>query len=253
MAKISAVIITKNEQQNIERCIKSLHNVADEVLVIDNGSTDNTINIAKSLNARVIETTWQGYAATKNFGNQNAENEFILSIDADEALDDELKNQIINVKKDLRIDDAYSFNRLTNYCGKWIKHCGWYPDTKLRLWNKNAGKWEGLIHEEVKLQPYVKVVHLKGHLLHYSYYSSQQHYLQADKFTTLTAQNDFEKGKKGNFFQLIFAPIFKFIKSYFFQLGILDGKAGLQVCRISSLATYWKYKKLLQLSKNNGK
>jgi glycosyltransferase involved in cell wall biosynthesis len=247
MTQISAVIITKNEAKNIERCILSLQNVADEILVLDNGSTDKTIEIAKNLGARVEVTKWQGYSKTKNYGSLLASNNYILSIDADEALSDELKNHIISIKTSLRIDHAYKFNRLTNYCGKWIKHCGWYPDTKMRLWSKEAGKWQGEIHEEVKLEPFVKHFHLKGDLLHYSYYNIEEHFKQADKFTTLTAKDAFEKGKKASVLKLVFAPVVKFTKAYFFQLGFLDGTMGFQVCRVSALATFWKYKKLRQL------
>jgi len=250
MTQITAVIITKNEQQNIERCILSLQNVVDEILVLDNGSTDKTIEIAKNLGARVETTTWKGYSQTKNHGNQLAINNFILSIDADEALSKELQNGIISLKQDLRIDHAYQFNRLTNYCGKWIKHCGWYPDTKMRLWSKESGKWQGEVHEEVKLENYVKVFQVEGDLLHYSYYNIEEHYKQADKFTTLTAQDAFKKGKKASLIKLFFAPMVKFTKAYFLQLGFLDGLMGFQVCRVSALATYWKYKKLRQLHKS---
>ena len=250
MTQISAVIITKNEAKNIERCILSLQNVVDEILVLDNGSTDSTIEIAKNLGARVETTTWKGYSETKNYGNSLAVNNYILSIDADEALSEELRNQIIAIKQSLRIDHAFQFNRLTNYCGTWIKHCGWYPDTKLRIWSKEAGKWQGEIHEEIKLEPFVKVAHLKGDLLHYSYYNIEEHYKQADKFTTLTANDAFEKGKKASFLKLVFAPVVKFTKAYIFQFGFLDGPMGFQVCRVSAYATFLKYKKLRQLHKS---
>ena len=250
MTQISAVIITKNEAKNIERCILSLQNVVDEILVLDNGSTDSTIEIAKNLGARVENTTWKGYSETKDLGNNLAKNNYILSIDADEALSEELQNQIINIKQSLRIDHAYQFNRLTNYCGKWIKHCGWYPDTKLRIWSREAGKWQGEIHEEIKLEPFVKVAHLKGDLLHYSYYNIEEHYKQADKFTTLTAKDAFEKGKKASFLKLVLAPLVKFMKAYIFQFGFLDGPMGFQVCRVSAYATFLKYKKLRQLHKS---
>ena len=251
MPKISAVIIAKNEEKNIARCIRSLQNVADEFLVLDNGSTDKTVELAKDLNARVETTEWKGYSETKNHGNNLAQFDYILSIDADEALSMDLAKAITSIKDELNENAAYQFNRLTNYCGSWIRHCGWYPDTKLRLWHRQKGEWHGDIHEEIGLDKTVIQKHLNGDLLHYSYYTKADHFKQADKFTTLTAKDAFEKGKKASVLKLVFAPIVKFIKSYILQMGFLDGGAGFQVCRISAYATFMKYQKLRNLHKNS--
>ena len=251
MPKISAVIIAKNEEKNIARCIRSLQNVADEVLVLDNGSIDKTVDLAKDLNARVEITEWKGYSATKNHGNNLAQFDYILSIDADEALSMDLAKSITEIKESLNENTAYKFNRLTNYCGSWIRHCGWYPDTKLRLWHRQKVEWQGDIHEEIVLDKAVSQKHLNGNLLHYSYYTKTDHYKQAHKFTTLTAKEAFEKGKKASVLKLVFAPIVKFIKSYILQMGFLDGGAGFQVCRISAYATFMKYQKLRNLHKNS--
>ncbi len=247
MANISAVIITKNEERNIARCIESLKTIADEVLIVDSGSTDKTIEIAENLDAKVIRTEWQGYSATKNYGNEQAAFNYILSIDADEMVSNQLTKSIIAVKLNLTAGTSFSFNRLTNYCGSWIKHCGWYPDTKMRLWNREDGKWEGDIHEQIVFKSSVHIEKLKGDLFHYSYYTKTDHYAQADKFTTLTAKDAYLKGKRSNFIKMLISPLAKFVKAYFIQLGFLDGAAGFQVCRISAYATFQKHSKLKKL------
>lgn len=251
MTRISAVIITLNEERNIERCILSLQDIADEIIVIDSFSNDKTQEICKNHVVKFIQTKWLGYSETKNYGNNLATYDYILSIDADEALSEELKKEILLIKQSEKIEDAYFMKRLTNYCGSWIHHCGWYPDKKLRLWNKQKGKWEGNIHEEVKMQADAGISDLKSDLLHYSYYSIQQHINQANKFTDLTASEAFKNAKKSSLFKIIFNPIVKFIKDYFIKLGFLDGYHGFIICVISSFATFMKYIKLRELYKNN--
>lgn len=252
MTKISAVIITLNEERNIERCILSLQDIADEIIVIDSFSNDKTQEICKNFDVKFFQTKWLGYSDTKNYGNNIASYDYILSVDADEAISEDLKKEIFLIKKSDKIEDAYFMNRLTNYCGSWIHHCGWYPDKKLRLWNKQKGKWEGNIHEEVKMQADAGISDLKSDLLHYSYYSIQQHINQANKFTDLTAAEAFKNAKKSSLFKIIFNPIVKFIKDYFIKLGFLDGYHGFIICVISSFATFLKYIKLRELYKNNG-
>ena len=145
-------------------------------------------------------------------------------------------------------------NRLTNYAGKWIRHSGWYPDVKLRLFNRRKGAWTGLlIHEKFEMYEGSKVKHLKGDLLHYSFPSVEDHRKQADKFTTLGAQADFEKGKKAPFYKIWGGPVVKFVKDYVFNMGFLDGKAGLTICWISAGATHAKYRKLKELYKQQKK
>lgn len=251
MTRISAVIITLNEERNIERCILSLQNIADEIIVIDSFSIDKTQEICKNHDVNFIQTKWLGYSETKNYGNNLATYDYILSIDADEALSEELKKEILLIKQSEKIEDAYFMKRLTNYCGSWIHHCGWYPDKKLRLWNKQKGKWEGNIHEEVKMQADASIAELKSDLLHYSYYSIQQHINQANKFTDLTAAEAFKNAKKSSLFKIIFNPIVKFIKDYFIKLGFLDGYHGFVICTISAFATFLKYIKLRELHKNS--
>lgn len=247
MIQLSVVIITLNEEKNIGRCIDSVKEIADEILVIDSFSTDKTREICEKKGARFIENSWGGYIDQKNYANKKASFPYIFSIDADEALSDELKASILKVKKVWQYD-GYEMNRITNYCGKWIKHCGWYPDKKLRLFDKRKAKWTGhKIHEYVEMPKDATTSFLKGDLFHYSYYSISEHMNQANHFSDLAAEALFEKGKKVNSIKLFFSPISRFIRDYFLKLGILDGFYGFVICQISAHATYLKYVKLKQL------
>ena len=247
MVPVSAVIITFNEEKNIARCLQSLQGVADEILVIDSLSTDRTGDICLEMGARFISNEWPGYAGQKNFGNEKASHDLILSIDADEALSDELRNSILQAKNKPEAD-AWEMNRITNYCGSWIRHGSWYPDRKLRLFNRNKGQWGGgIIHEMVEMQEASHVQRLKGDLLHYSYHSISDHIKQANHFTDLTAETAFKAGKKAGLLKICFSPCYKFIRDYIFLGGFLDGFAGYTVCRISAQATFMKYVKLRQL------
>ena len=154
---LTAVIITKNEERNILRCLNSLLDVADEIVVVDSGSTDRTEEICNSFNVKFVQQEWLGYSEQKNFANNLASNDWILSIDADEELSEKLKNSISELKNQrLSDDEVFSMNRLTNYCGHWIRHCGWYPDRKIRIWNRTVGKWQGEIHETIEFSAEIK-------------------------------------------------------------------------------------------------
>jgi glycosyltransferase involved in cell wall biosynthesis len=252
MQKISVVIITKNEEKNIDRCLKSLQGVADEIIIIDSYSTDRTQDICKNYNVTFIQSEWKGYAATKNYGNSLCKFPFILSIDADEALSDQLRNEIAELKNEGKLsEDAYYLNRLTNYCGKWIRHCGWYPDSKLRMWNKEKGEWVGFIHEEVSMISGSSSGRLKNDLLHYSYYSINEHLNQMIRFTDLMALDNFNRGRKPAIHKIIVSPFVKFLKSYFIQAGFLDGYYGFIICILSSCATFLKYIKTQELFRQN--
>jgi glycosyltransferase involved in cell wall biosynthesis len=250
MTPISAVIITFNEEKNIRRCLESLQGIADEIVVVDSFSSDKTEEICKKFEVKFVSHKFDGHIEQKNWAISQAKFPHILSLDADEALDETLKKSILEVKNNWNFA-GYSMNRLTNYCGKWIYHCGWYPDKKLRLWDSRLGKWGGdNPHDKFELfDNKEKIQHLKGDILHYSYYSLEDHYKQVEYFTTILANAQHKKGKKSTFITLIFSPVLKFIKDYFFNLGFLDGKAGFTICRISAYATFTKYKKLRALTK----
>jgi glycosyltransferase involved in cell wall biosynthesis len=246
MNRISAVIITFNEANCIERCIQSLLNVADEIVVLDSYSTDSSRAIAEQLGAKVVLTKWMGYAATKNYANTLAKYDWILSIDADEVLSRELAHNLLEWKSQKK-NTFVSFNRLTNYCGTFIRHGGWYPDMKLRLFDRRVAEWKGHIHETVAYPNSIVVEHAKGDLLHYSYTSVEQHYQQARKFSFLAAEDLKNKNKKRSLFLAFWSACYKWIQGYLLQLGFLDGWAGWKIALISSKAVWWKYANLNQL------
>lgn len=248
MKKISATIITLNEEDKIRRCIESLNGIVDEIIVVDSLSTDATKSICEEFGIRFIEQKWLGYSEQKNLANRLATNDWILSIDADEALSEELKKSILKLKESETDDNiVFSFNRLNNYCGKWIHHSGFYPDKKIRIWNRNVGKWEGIVHEIIKFSIKTKEIHLKGDLLHYSYNKPEDFEKQVFKFAELRAQHYFDKGKKNAGLLKIVSPIYFFIQHYFIRLGFLDGKEGFQMCLVAAKATRHKYEMLQKL------
>ncbi len=249
MPKISVVIISFNEENNIGRCIDSVLQIADDIVVVDSFSKDKTRKIAENKGARVIEHVFEGHIQQKNWAITQAKYPHILSLDADEALDKQLTQSILEIKNNWT-KDGYSFNRLTNYCGKWIKHCGWYPDKKLRLWDSRKGAWGGVNpHDKYIMQEECSIQHIKGDLLHYSFYTISQHMEQVNKFTDISSKAAYEKGKRSNLFKILFNPYWKFLRDYFFKLGILDGYYGYVVCKVSAHAKFLKYAKLRDLSK----
>ena len=249
MIQLSVVIITLNEEKNIARCLDSVKDIADDIVIVDSNSTDNTEAICKSYGARIIQHPFDGYVNQKNYAVSEAKFDYILSLDADEVLSKELLQSIKKIKQQFDAD-GYTMNRMTNYASKWIRHSGWYPDVKLRLFDRRKGEWTGLIiHEKFELHNSEKIKHLNGDLLHYSFHSVEDHRKQSEKFTTLGAQADFEKGKKALFYKIWGGPIAKFIKDYFVNGGFLDGKEGFIICWISAGATHTKYMKLKNLYK----
>lgn len=250
--KISAVIITFNEEKNIARCLASLVNVADEIVVVDSFSTDKTEAICASYSARFIPHKFDGHIEQKNWARQQAKYNLVLSLDADEALDKTLQASILAIKAN-PVLQGYKMNRLTNYCGKWIRHTGWYPDTKLRLWKKEQGHWMGENpHDEFRLlDSKATVGFLKGDILHYSYHHPEDHDKQIAYFTDIAAKAFVAKGKKPFFMQAPLSAFLKFIKCYFIKLGFLDGKEGWIISKKSSYAAYLKYKKINLLLKGD--
>jgi glycosyltransferase involved in cell wall biosynthesis len=250
MIPISAVIITFNEERNIERCILSLKGIVDEIVVVDSFSSDRTQEICLKHGVRFIEHAFEGHIQQKNWALTQAIYPHVLSLDADEALDEKLQHEILKVKETWNYD-GYSMNRLTNYCGKWIRHCGWYPDTKLRLWDSRKGAWGGTNpHDKFELfDSAAQTGFLEGDILHYSYYTRADHYKQIEYFTSILAKAQFESSKDASLLVLYLSPLVKFLKDYFVKLGILDGKEGFIISRLSAYATYLKYKKIRDLRK----
>lgn len=250
MNKISAVIITFNEEKNIERCLKSLSGIADEIIVLDSFSTDKTPEICKKYDLRFEQHVFDGHIQQKNRAMNMTKYDYVLSLDADEFLSDELKISILGAKNSLDFD-AYYFNRLNFYCGQPIKHGAWYPDRKIRLWNKKKGQWGGKNpHDTVILQNPENKKYLTGDLMHYSFVSVNQHLDQINKFSSIKAKNDFDKKKKPSILKIIFKPVYKFIVGYFFRMGFLDGFYGYVIARNSMHAEFLRHVKLKEMYQN---
>jgi len=243
--KLSATIVALNEERNIVRAIESLHS-ADEIVVVDSGSTDCTRQVARSLGARVIEEPWRGYAAQKNFAAQCAENDWILSLDADESLGEELHAEILELKREGPQFDAYDMPRMAQYCGRWILHSGWYPDRKVRLYHRERGRWTGeFVHEGVRTNG--SIGHLEGKLLHFTCNSVDDHLKTLNRYTTLAAQELVAKQAPSPLWKLALNPVWTFLRSYIIQQGFRDGPQGFTIARMASLYTFLKYSKAREL------
>lgn len=248
MTPISAVVITFNEEKKIESCINSLKKVADEIIIIDSFSTDSTKELCEHLGAKVIQHVFKGYIEQKNFALSQTTYKYNLSLDADEILSDELITSILKVKANINTD-GYSMNRLNNFCGKWIYHCGWYPDKKIRLFDKTKGKWGGVNpHDKFEFIQPSNVMHLKGDILHYTYDSINEYVEQQKHFAKISAQHMQKLSKKSGIFHVYLKPPIKFIRDYFFHFGILDGYYGFMISKIAAQAMYWKYARLRTLN-----
>jgi glycosyltransferase involved in cell wall biosynthesis len=244
---LSVAIITLNEEKNIGRCLDSVRDVADEILIIDSYSTDRTKDICLVSGAVFLENPFKGHIEQKNVALEKAKFDYVLSLDADEVLSAELRENILKVKN-LWSHDSYSFNRLTNYCGKWIYNCGWYPDEKLRLVDRRKASWGGANpHDRIILKEGATSMHLQGDLLHYSYYTITDHLKQIDYFTTIASNLLFQKGKKVGLLKLWTCIPMRFFRDYILKLGILDGYYGFVVSRLNAWATFVKYIKLRSL------
>ncbi|RYG28874.1 MAG: glycosyltransferase family 2 protein, partial [Chitinophagaceae bacterium] len=229
MMRLSVVIITFNEEKNIGRCIDSVRNVADEIIVVDSVSTDRTAEIASSKGAIVKLQPFLGYVEQKNFALEAAANDYVLSLDADEALDATLEASILTEKKNFSLK-GYSMNRCTNYCGHFIRHGAWYPDRKLRLIDKNFAYWGGdNPHDRLIMKDESPIKHLKGDILHYSYNSIEEHALQNNKFSTISAETYFKRGKRTSVLKMILHPFWAFFLGYILRGGFRDGFYGLVV------------------------
>lgn len=251
--KISAVIITLNEEKNILRCLESIENIVDEMVVVDSFSTDKTEEIARKKGARFIQNKFEDYVKQHAFADGHATYDYILTLDADEALSEDLKQSIELIKSSSNLD-AYYMNRITNYCGKWIRHSGWYPDKKLRLYDRRKGHWAGqLVHEKFELDNNAKTGFLHGDILHYSFYTIDEHIQQANKFSSLGAQVLINNNKDVPLYHLIIKPLAKFFRNYFFRKGFMDGFYGFTICRITAAETFFKYAKAYHLKRSNTK
>jgi glycosyltransferase involved in cell wall biosynthesis len=249
MNKLSVVVITFNEEKNIGRCIDSAKTVADEIIVLDSYSTDNTVAIATAKGAIVRQQSFSGYIRQKNKAIELALYDYVLLLDADEALSDELAASIKTAKQNFN-NKAFVMNRCNIYCGRPIRHGLWYPDRKLRLFDKRIGSCGGLNpHDKIILREDRLIEHLEGDLLHYTYQSLDEYLIRNEEVSTTAAESIFNSGKKVHWSKILLSPLWAFINGYFFRLGFLDGQHGLVIATHTANQSYRKYYKLKQLQK----
>jgi len=244
--KISATIITYNEERNLPRAIESLR-CADEIVIIDSGSSDRTLEIAEKLGARIVESPWPGYAKQKNLAAEQAAYDWILSLDADESLSEALEGEIWQLKKNGPQFDAYTMPRMAQYLGRWIRHSGWYPDRKVRLYDRRKARWVGeYVHETVRVDG--RLGHLESNLLHFTCNSLSEHLKTMDRYTTLAAEQLVAQETLIGWAQLALDPPWTFFKTYVLQRGFLDGTEGLAIAYMAALYNFLKYAKAKNMS-----
>jgi glycosyltransferase involved in cell wall biosynthesis len=251
MKPLSAVIITLNEEHNIGRCIDSLWYVADEIIVLDSFSSDNTVAVAKERGAIVKQEMFTGYKEQKSRALKLTNYDYVVSLDADEALSPELIEAILNAKKDFQFK-AYSMNRYNHYCGRFIRHGLWYPDKKIRLFDKRIAHWGGINpHDKIILRENYKAQFLKGDILHYTFNSVGEHLERNERMSSIAAQSLFDLGKKRHWSKIILSPLWSFVNGYFFRLGFLDGYFGFIIAMQNARLSFLKYQKLQALKREN--
>ncbi|GGI57127.1 glycosyltransferase family 2 protein [Winogradskyella haliclonae] len=251
MIKLSGVIITYNEERNIENCLQSLIDVVDEIVVVDSFSTDDTKAICQKFDVKFIEQKFLGYVEQKNFALNQASNDYIVSLDGDESLSKELQKSILAIKNNWKYDGYYS-NRFNNFCGQWIKHSDWYPNRKLRVFDRRKASWKGINpHDSIALNKNTATGYLKGDILHITYQSYSEFNKKTEYFSTIASKAYYKEGKTSNFFKIFFNPTWAFFKAYFLRLGFLDGLNGFIICVQTANITFLKYSKLYELQKKN--
>lgn len=244
--KITATVITLNEEHNIAAALESL-SFADEIIVVDSESSDRTVEIARAFTDRIFVRPWPGYSAQKNFAAEQSANDWIFSLDADERVSPELKDRIVELRRHAEPEPAaFEMPRRTFYLGRWIKHSGWWPDQKLRLYDRRRARWRGdFVHESLDIEGRVK--RLDGSILHYTVRNSSEHHLRMDRYTTLAAEELFSRGKRASTASLFVSPVVVFLRSYVFKLGFLDGIPGLAIARFAAHYEFLKNLKLWEM------
>lgn len=249
MVKISVVIITLNEANNLPRCLESVDGLADEIIVVDSLSTDETVSIAEAAGAKVILQKFLGHRQQKAFAIENASSDYVLSLDADEALSPALKESILAAKQNWT-HDGYYMNRLNRLNGQWIHHGGWYPDRKMRLFDRRKYVMAGTNpHDRFDPTPDAKTTRLKGDLLHYTNDDMDSRIVTINKFSSIAAKAFYEEGKRGSWLRVITKPGGRFFSEYFLRSGWRDGYYGYYIAKTSSQYVWLREMKLLQLSR----
>jgi (heptosyl)LPS beta-1,4-glucosyltransferase len=249
MDPISAVLIVKNEARNLERCLRALAPVADEIVVVDDGSDDGTPEIARRLGARVVQERWRGFGPQKNFANGVARHAYVLSIDADEVLDEALQAAILTAKE-RGLSGAYELSRLNWYYGRFLWHGNEYPDRKVRLFPKASATWsDDQVHERLLVAEGLPVTRLAGHLLHFTYRKIEEHAAKINRYTTLAAEDAWARGRRPSLVKLVLSPIVVFLKAYVLKRGFLDGRHGFVLACMHASGTLLKYAKPFDLER----
>lgn len=245
MEKITAAVITFNEEKNIRRCLESV-TWADEIVVIDSHSIDKTVEIAREYTDKVIQRDWPGHIQQKNFAREAASHNWIFSLDADEEVSPELRESILTAREQGLQHDGYHLARKVHYLGKWIHHSGWYPDHKVRLFDRRKAEWGGTNpHDRIEIDSSTEL--LQGDLYHYSYENLSAHIQTINNFTSISAKEMHLKGRKAGLGKLLLNPFFKFLKSFFLKRGFLDGRVGLFIAITGSFYVFLKYLKLWEM------
>lgn len=246
MNRITACLITLDEEDNLPRALRSLEGIADEIVVVDSGSRDRTREIAAGFGARVIARAWSGYADQKNLAAAAAEHGWILSLDADEELSPELRISLLDWKRREPEGAVYEFARRACYLGAWIRHSGWYPDYKRRLYRRDAAQFSGMVHESLRFEG--KAGRLRGDLLHYPIHSPAQHGEKVERYSTLAARQLYDAGCRHGFAGMWLAAPWAWFRSYVLHAGFLDGARGMRISRMAARFVRMKYRKLSQLA-----
>ena len=244
---ISVVIITKNEDHIIGNTLQSLQGITDDIVIVDSGSTDNTLAICQQFNARIISTSWEGYGINKNKGIDAAKHNWILNADADEAIDPEMLQSILQLSLQNE-QEVFEMKFKNFFCGKWIKYGEWGFDKHIRLFNRHAVRWNtAAVHESLQLPGNVMVTPLSGNILHYTTHSMEEFNNKTIYYAKLNAQKYFEQGGRGNIFKQYLSPAFSFLQNYIFKLGFLDGREGFIIAIASARYTFLKYRFLKEM------
>jgi len=242
MPPISAVLITYNEETDLPRALASMAGVADEFVIVDSGSTDRTCEIARQAGARVVQRAFDHYDTQKNFAASQATYDWVLALDADEALSPELRDSLLTWKQQEPQEIAYQVATLSNYLGGWIKHSGWYPEYRIRFYRRDRAKWVGAIHESVRADG--PVGKLEGDLLHYTMAAIAEHYAKMGGYTNRAAEDLYARGRRNWRGGMLVAAPWTLVQRFFLQLGFLDGYRGAVIAWTSARYVWLKYRKL---------
>jgi glycosyltransferase involved in cell wall biosynthesis len=245
---LSAIVIALNEEKNIQRCLESLA-WTDEIILVDSGSTDRTKELASKYTNKIFDFEWNGFGRSKEYVKSKASGKWVLSIDCDEVISDKLKDEILTEIDSSEKLDGYFIPRKSNFLGKWIKHSGWHPDYILRLFKKDRGSFTpDKVHEKVIVNGLVG--YLKNEILHYTDPDLEHYLAKLNQYTTVSASEMHQQGKRGNVFDITFRPAGTFFKMYFLKAGFLDGVEGFLLAFCSAFHVFFKYAKLWHLNKN---